>query len=115
MDSTTYRAAFPDDNVRATKDVIVHTLLDRGQYNLVDVRSPDAFTGKVIAPPGMGETAQRGGYIPGAANIPWAQAVKENSTLKSADELCALYESKGVSLGKDTIPYCRIGERFSHT
>jgi thiosulfate/3-mercaptopyruvate sulfurtransferase len=113
--STSYRAAFPDDNVRATKDVIFQTLLDRGQYNLVDVRSPDEFTGKVIAPPGMSETAQRGGHIPGAANIPWAQAVKEDSILKSADELRALYESKDVSLGKDTIAYCRIGERSSHT
>jgi thiosulfate/3-mercaptopyruvate sulfurtransferase len=104
--STSYRAAFPDDNVRATKDVIFQTLLDRGQYNLVDVRSPDEFTGKVIAPPGMSETAQRGGHIPGAANIPWAQAVKEDSILKSADELRALYESKDVSLAR-LLPFCR--------
>jgi thiosulfate/3-mercaptopyruvate sulfurtransferase len=81
----------------------------------VDVRSPDAFSGKVIAPPGMSETAQRGGHIPGAANIPWAQAVAEDSTFKSADELRARYKSKGGSLRKDTIAYCRIGERSSHT
>jgi thiosulfate/3-mercaptopyruvate sulfurtransferase len=112
---TTYRASFPDDNVRATKDLIFQTLLERGMYNLVDVRSPDEFTGKVIAPPGMTETAQRGGHIPGAANIPWSQAVKEDSTFKSAEELRALYESKGVDLSKETVAYCRIGERSSHT
>jgi thiosulfate/3-mercaptopyruvate sulfurtransferase len=81
----------------------------------VDVRSPDEFTGKVIAPPGMTETAQRGGHIPGAANIPWSQAVKEDSTFKSAEELRALYQSKGVDLSKETVAYCRIGERSSHT
>jgi thiosulfate/3-mercaptopyruvate sulfurtransferase len=112
---TTYTAAFPDDNVRATKDQIFQTLLERGQYNLVDVRSPDEFTGKVIAPPGMSETAQRGGHIPGAANIPWSQAVNEDSTFKAADALRALYEGKGVSLDKETVAYCRIGERSSHT
>jgi thiosulfate/3-mercaptopyruvate sulfurtransferase len=79
------------------------------------VRSPDEFTGKVIAPPGMSETAQRGGHIPGAASIPWAQAVKEDSTFKSADELRALYQGKGVGLDKETVAYCRIGERSSHT
>jgi thiosulfate/3-mercaptopyruvate sulfurtransferase len=112
---TAYQAAFPDDNVRATKELIFQTLLERSTYNLVDVRSPDEFTGKVIAPPGMTETAQRGGHIPGAANIPWSQAVKEDSTFKSAEELRALYESKGVDLSKETVAYCRIGERSSHT
>ena len=111
----TYRAAFPDDNVRATKEVISQSMLERSQYNLVDVRSPDEFTGKVIAPPGMLETAQRGGHIPGAANIPWSQAVKEDSTFKSAQELRALYEGKGVDLSRETVAYCRIGERSSHT
>src|SRR6266516_4351689 len=86
-----------------------------GKWNLVDVRSPDEFTGKVIAPPGMTETAQRGGHIPGAVSIPWSQAVKEDSTFKSADELRALYEGKGVSLDRETVAYCRIGERSSHT
>jgi thiosulfate/3-mercaptopyruvate sulfurtransferase len=90
-------------------------LVENGRYNLVDVRSPDEFTGKVIAPPGMNETAQRGGHIPGAASIPWAQAVKEDSTFKSADDLRALYAGKGVDLGKETVAYCRIGERSSHT
>ena len=112
---TVYRVAFPDDNVRADKALIFQTLLERGTYNLVDVRSPDEFTGKVIAPPGMTETAQRGGHIPGAVNIPWSQAVKEDSTFKSAEELRALYESKGVDLSRETVAYCRIGERSSHT
>jgi thiosulfate/3-mercaptopyruvate sulfurtransferase len=115
IQKTTYRASFPDDNVRATKDTVFQALLERGKFNLVDVRSPDEFTGKVIAPPGMSETAQRGGHIPGAASIPWAQAVKEDSTFKSADELRTLYEGKGVALDKETVAYCRIGERSSHT
>jgi len=111
----TYKASFPDDNVRATKDIIFQAMLERGRYNLVDVRSPDEFTGKVIAPAGMSETAQRGGHIPGAASIPWSQAVNEDSTFKSADALKALYEAKGVALDQETIAYCRIGERSSHT
>ncbi|MGA4643926.1 sulfurtransferase [Limisphaera sp. 4302-co] len=87
-----------------------------GRYNLVDVRSPDEFTGKVIAPPGMTETAQRGGHIPGAKNIPWSMAVNPDGTFKSAAELRALYlEQKGVDPDKPTIAYCRIGERSSHT
>lgn len=88
----------------------------KGGWNLVDVRSPDEFTGKVIAPPGMTETAQRGGHIPGAKNIPWSTAVNPDGTFKSAEELRRIYlEEKGVDPKKDTIAYCRIGERSSHT
>jgi thiosulfate/3-mercaptopyruvate sulfurtransferase len=88
----------------------------KGAWNLVDVRSPDEFTGKVIAPPGMSETAQRGGHIPGAKSIPWSSAVAADGTFKSADELHAIYfDQKGVDAKKDTIAYCRIGERSSHT
>ncbi|HEY8870025.1 MAG TPA: rhodanese-like domain-containing protein, partial [Candidatus Limnocylindrales bacterium] len=76
---------------------------------------PAEFNGEIIAPPGMTETAQRAGHIPGAASIPWAQAVGEDGTFKSAEELRALYESKGVTGDKDVIAYCRIGERSSHT
>jgi thiosulfate/3-mercaptopyruvate sulfurtransferase len=84
--------------------------------NLVDVRSPDEFTGKVIAPPGMNETAQRGGHVPGAKSIPWATPVAPDGTFKSADELRAIYmEEKGVDPNRPTIAYCRIGERSSHT
>jgi thiosulfate/3-mercaptopyruvate sulfurtransferase len=87
-----------------------------GKWNLVDVRSPDEFTGKVIAPPGMSETAQRGGHIPGAASVPWSTAVAPDGTFKRADELRTIYiNQKGVDPDKDTIAYCRIGERSSHT
>src|SRR5215470_9022612 len=86
-----------------------------GKWNLVDVRSPDEFSGKVIAPPGMTETAQRGGHIPGAKSIPWSIAVAADGAFKSADELWAIYiDQKGVDPQKDTIAYCRIGERSSH-
>jgi len=88
----------------------------KGAWNLVDVRSPDEFTGKVIAPPGMSETAQRGGHIPGAKSIPWSTAVNQDGTFKSPDELQSIYvQQKGVDPKKDTIAYCRIGERSSHT
>jgi len=86
------------------------------QHNLVDVRSPDEFTGKVIAPPGMTETAQRGGHVPGAKSIPWNTAVNADGTFKSADELRSIYvHQKGVDPARETIAYCRIGERSSHT
>ncbi len=88
----------------------------KGGWNLVDVRSPDEFTGKVIAPPGMTETAQRGGHIPGAKSVPWSLAVNPDGTFKSAEELRRIYfEERGVDPNKDTIAYCRIGERSSHT
>ena len=82
---------------------------------LVDVRSPDEFTGKILAPPGLPETCQRGGHIPGAKNIPWAQACNEDGTFKNAEELTALYSGKGITPDKNVIAYCRIGERSSHT
>jgi len=109
-----YQARFPDDNVRATKEHILPTL-GQGVVNLVDVRSPAEFSGEVIAPPGMNETAQRGGHIPGAANIPWATVVAEDGTFKLYDELKAIYGGAGVDESKETIAYCRIGERSSHT
>ena len=87
-----------------------------GKANLVDVRSPDEFSGKVIAPPGMSETAQRGGHIPGARSVPWSTAVQQDGTFKSADELQSIYiQQKGVDSQKPTVAYCRIGERSSHT
>lgn len=94
-------------------DVLRH--LDNPDGVLVDVRSPDEFTGKVLAPPGLNETAQRGGHIPGAANIPWSQAVREDGTFKSERELKSLYEAHGIRADKDVITYCRIGERSSHS
>jgi thiosulfate/3-mercaptopyruvate sulfurtransferase len=83
--------------------------------NLVDVRSPDEFTGKIIAPPGLPETAQRAGHIPGARNIPWARTANEDGSFKTADELRKLYRDAGIDLEKPTITYCRIGERSRHS
>jgi len=103
-----------DETVRAYRNEVLETL-GKKSTNLVDVRSPDEFTGKVIAPPGMTETAQRGGHIPGAKSIPWAKTANEDGTFKSADELKKLYADAGVDFAKPTIAYCRIGERSSHT
>jgi thiosulfate/3-mercaptopyruvate sulfurtransferase len=84
--------------------------------NLVDVRSPDEFSGKIIAPPNLPETAQRAGHIPGAKSIPWSTAVGADGTFKSADDLQKIYlQEKGVDAKKPSIAYCRIGERSSHT
>ena len=110
----TYKATEPDLSIRARRGEVFE-LLGKGSHNLVDVRSPDEFTGKVIAPPGMSETAQRGGHIPGAKSIPWSKAVNEDGTFKSADELKKLYQDAGVDFNKPTVAYCRIGERSSHT
>jgi thiosulfate/3-mercaptopyruvate sulfurtransferase len=104
----------PDFSLRAFRDDILPRLGDPG-LSLVDVRSPAEFNGEVIAPPGMSETAQRAGHIPGAASIPWAQTAREDGTFKSREELAALYEGKGITGDKDIIAYCRIGERSSHS
>lgn len=112
---TQYKAKDADNTIRAFRDQVMSTLTQPEKYNLVDVRSPDEFSGKVIAPAGMTETAQRGGHIPGAQSIPWAQAVKEDGSFKSVEDLKALYQSKGIVPNKETIAYCRIGERSSHT
>jgi thiosulfate/3-mercaptopyruvate sulfurtransferase len=112
IQATSYQAQAPDFSLRAyLKDV-------DGQPNgsaMVDVRSPAEFNGEIIAPPGLPETAQRCGHIPGAQNIPWAQAANDDGTFKAADELRQLYASKGITADKAVIAYCRIGERSSHT
>jgi thiosulfate/3-mercaptopyruvate sulfurtransferase len=112
---TAYRATGPDESLRARKEDVFAIVDKNGKGQLVDVRSVDEFTGKIIAPPGMSETAQRAGHIPGAANIPWAQAANEDGTFKSADQLRLLYEGKGIKGSGEVIAYCRIGERSSHT
>ena len=112
--ATGYTLSAPDFGLRAFRDDILPRIGDPG-LALVDVRSPAEFNGEVIAPPGMSETAQRAGHIPGAASIPWAQTVREDRTFKSRDELAALYEGKGITADKDIIAYCRIGERSSHS
>jgi thiosulfate/3-mercaptopyruvate sulfurtransferase len=104
----------PSFALRAFRDDILPRLGADG-LALVDVRSPAEFKGEVIAPPGMTETAQRGGHIPGAASIPWAQAVADDGRFKRPDELRALYAGRGVTPDRDVIAYCRIGERSSHT
>jgi thiosulfate/3-mercaptopyruvate sulfurtransferase len=111
---THYKASAPDIGLRARRDDIFQVLKSKNAY-LVDVRSPDEFTGKVIAPAGMTETAQRGGHIPGAANIPWSKAVNDDGTFKPYEDLLKLYESAGVRPGREVVAYCRIGERSSHT
>ncbi|HXY13203.1 MAG TPA: sulfurtransferase [Terriglobales bacterium] len=111
----TYRVSATDDSIRAFKHEVLAIVDGRQPGKLVDVRSVDEFTGKIIAPPGMTETAQRAGHIPGAANVPWAQASNEDGTFKSFDDLKKLYDSKGVTGDGEIIAYCRIGERSSHT
>ena len=111
---TQYRAKQPDMSQRAFFPQVLESLNQPG-FALVDVRSPQEYTGELIAPPGMMETAQRGGHIPGARNIPWALAVREDGSFKAPDELRALYESQGNTPDKQVIAYCRIGERSSHT
>jgi thiosulfate/3-mercaptopyruvate sulfurtransferase len=111
----TYRAAGPDESIRARKEEIFSIIDHKSRGQLVDVRSADEFTGKIIAPPGMNETAQRAGHIPSAANIPWAQAANEDGTFKSYDQLKQLYQTRGVNGLDEVIAYCRIGERSSHT
>jgi thiosulfate/3-mercaptopyruvate sulfurtransferase len=112
--ATGYQLPEADFALRAFRDDILPRLGDPA-LTLVDVRSPAEFNGEIIAPPGMSETAQRAGHIPGAASVPWAQTVREDGRFKSEDELRALYEAKGVTPDKDVIAYCRIGERSSHT
>jgi thiosulfate/3-mercaptopyruvate sulfurtransferase len=103
-----------DESIRAYRQEVIDTLGQK-KSNLVDVRSPDEFSGKVIAPPGMTETAQRGGHIPGAKSIPWSKSANEDGTFKSTEELRKLYQDAGVDFSRPTIAYCRIGERSSHT
>jgi thiosulfate/3-mercaptopyruvate sulfurtransferase len=111
---TQYRTQTIDQSLRALRPEVFEALANP-RIALVDVRSAPEFTGDVIAPPGMTETAQRGGHIPGAQNVPWAQAVREDGTFKPVEELRKLYDPTGVTPDKDVIAYCRIGERSSHT
>lgn len=112
--AATFTAQAGDDAIRAKRDEILPAL--QAGKKLVDVRSPQEFSGELIAMAGYEqEGAQRGGHIPGAASVPWAQSVKEDGTFKSADELRELYGGRGVLTGDPIIAYCRIGERSAHT
>ena len=110
---TTYTAAEPDNTIRAFRDEVVGAI---GSKSLVDVRSPDEFAGRLLAPAHLPqEQSQRGGHIPTAVNVPWSKAANDDGTFKSDDELRTLYGDAGVDFDGDIIAYCRIGERSSHT
>ena len=112
-----YRASDPDTSIRATRDYVLEVASSQTNTGLVDVRAPAEFSGELLAPANLPqEGSQRGGHIPGAANIPWASAVNEaDGTFKSVEELRDIYGGKGITGDKETITYCRIGERSSHT
>jgi thiosulfate/3-mercaptopyruvate sulfurtransferase len=111
---TSYKAQEQDTSLRAFRDEVVAAI---GQRNLVDVRSPDEFSGKLLAPAHLPqEQAQRAGHIPTAKNVPWSKAANDDGTFKADDDLRKLYgDEAGLDFGKDTIAYCRIGERSAHT
>ncbi len=111
--ATSYAAAAPDTSIRAFRDEVIAAI---GTKNLVDVRSPDEFSGKILAPAHLPqEQSQRPGHIPGAINVPWSKAASEDGTFKSDEELAAIYAAAGLDDNRETIAYCRIGERSSHT
>ena len=112
--ATPYRASEPDLSLRAFLPQ-VQEAMNKGNAIMIDVRSPQEFTGEILAPPGLPETCQRGGHIPGARSVPWGQACNDDGTFKTVDELKALYGAEGVTAASNVIAYCRIGERSSHT
>ena len=111
---SSYKAKNQNADLRAKRDEVLKALGNK-KNALVDVRSAAEYNGEIMAPPGLAETAQRMGHIPGAANVPWGQAVAEDGTFKPKAELEQLYGTKGVTKDKEVIAYCRIGERSSHT
>ena len=114
-EAKSYTASDPDEDIRAYRDYVL-AATNEGNIALVDVRSPDEFSGALLAPPNLPqEGSQRGGHIPGASNIPWASAVDEDGTFKSEAALRDLYGAQGIDGSRETIAYCRIGERSSHT
>ena len=111
--STSYTAKAPNNKIRAFRDEVLAAI---GEKNLVDVRSPDEFSGKILAPAHLPqEQSQRAGHIPSAINVPWSKAANEDGTFKSDDDLKKLYAEAGLDDSSETIAYCRIGERSSHT
>ncbi|MBI3226669.1 MAG: sulfurtransferase [Mycolicibacterium cosmeticum] len=111
--ATSYSAKAPNNDIRAFRDEVIAAI---GEKNLVDVRSPDEFSGKILAPAHLPqEQSQRPGHIPSAINVPWSKAANEDGTFKSDEDLAKLYAEAGLDGDKLTIAYCRIGERSSHT
>jgi thiosulfate/3-mercaptopyruvate sulfurtransferase len=111
--TTSYAAQEQDSSLRAMRDEVLAAL---GERNLVDVRSPDEFSGRLLAPAHLPqEQSQRAGHIPTARNIPWSKAARDDGTFRADQELRQLYADEGVDFGRDTIAYCRIGERSAHT
>ena len=111
--ATSYKAQEQDSSIRAFRDEVVAAIANK---NLIDVRSPDEFAGRLLAPAHLPqEQAQRGGHVPTARNVPWSKAAEDDGTFKSDDALRELYSGAGVDFGTDTIAYCRIGERSAHT
>ncbi|MGD1044434.1 MAG: sulfurtransferase [Bacteroidota bacterium] len=109
----TYKAKEPDHSLRAYVQEV--SSISDDSWSLVDVRSADEYSGKILSPPGLPETCQRGGHVPGAYNIPWGKNVNEDGTFKSFDNLRTLYEPLGITSNKNIVAYCRIGERSSLT
>jgi thiosulfate/3-mercaptopyruvate sulfurtransferase len=112
--ATPYQAAGPDLSLRAFLSQVQAAQSSKSAV-MIDVRSPQEFSGEILAPPGLPETCQRGGHIPGARSVPWGKACNDDGTFKSLEDLQALYSAEGVSPSKPVIAYCRIGERSSHT
>jgi thiosulfate/3-mercaptopyruvate sulfurtransferase len=111
--ATSYKAKDQDLSIRAFRDEVVNSI---GTKNYLDIRSPDEYSGKLLAPAHLPqEQSQRPGHIPGAKNVPWAKTANEDGTFKSDADIKALYDEVGLDLSKDTIAYCRIGERSSHS
>jgi thiosulfate/3-mercaptopyruvate sulfurtransferase len=111
--ATTYKAKDQDTSIRAYRDEVINSI---GTKNFLDIRSPDEYSGKLLAPAHLPqEQSQRPGHIPGAKNVPWSKTANEDGTFKSDAEIKALYDEVGLDLSKDTIAYCRIGERSSHS
>ncbi|MGU3292736.1 sulfurtransferase [Williamsia sp. M5A3_1d] len=112
-EATSYKAEAPDLSIRAFRDEVLDAI---GTKNLLDIRSPDEYSGKILAPAHLPqEQSQRPGHIPGAVNVPWSKAANEDGTFKSDEELKELYDGVGIDPAKGTIAYCRIGERSSHS
>ena len=108
-----YKAADPDLSIRAFRDDVVEAI---GQRNLIDVRSPDEYSGRLLAPAHLPqEQSQRGGHVPTAVNVPWSKSANDDGTFRADTDLTTLYSQAGVDFGKDTVAYCRIGERSAHT